>query len=101
MLFHTCPPSSLCRLIIISFRVWEEQREIMIFVVINAGTTVISYSPTNVMDCMVLLLSSEDVQNAGTMESVTFTNKTSLPAGSTYQICGVIGTSTPSLLQFN
>jgi hypothetical protein len=38
---------------------------------------------------MVPLLSSEDVQNAGTMESVTFTKKTSLTAGSTYQICGV------------
>jgi hypothetical protein len=38
----------LCRLILISFRVGEEQREI-IFVVINAGTTVISYIPTDVM----------------------------------------------------
>jgi hypothetical protein len=68
----------------------------------NAGTSVISCSPsTDVMDSMVPPVSSEDVQNVGTIESVTFTNKTSLPAGSTYQICGVIDTTTPSLLQFN
>jgi hypothetical protein len=66
------------------------------------GTSVISCSPsTDMMDSMVPPVSSEDVQNAGTIESVTFTNKTSLPAGSTYQICGVIDTTTPSLLQFN
>jgi hypothetical protein len=68
----------------------------------NAGTSVISCRPsTDVMDSMVPPVSSEDVQNAGTIESMTFTNKPSLPAGSTYQICGVIDTTTPSLLQFN
>jgi len=67
----------------------------------NAGTSVISCSPTDVMDGVVPPVSSEDVQNSGTIESVTFSNKTSLPTGSTYQICGVIDTTTPSLLQFN
>jgi len=68
----------------------------------NAGTSVLSCSPaTDVMDSMIPPVSSEDVQNAGTIESVTFTNKPSLPAGSAYQICGVIDTTTPSLLQFN
>jgi hypothetical protein len=67
--FIPAPPSSLCRLILISIRVGEEQREIMIFVFINAGTTVTCCSHTDVMDCMVPLLSSEDFQKDGTMES--------------------------------
>ena len=67
----------------------------------NAGTSVISYTPsTEVMDSMVPPISSGDVQTTGTVESVTFTNK-SLAAGSTYQICGVIDATTPNLLQFN
>jgi len=68
----------------------------------NAGTSVISYTrSTDMMDSMVPPVSSEDVQNAGTIESVNFTNKTSLPAESMHQICEVIDTSTPSRLQFN
>jgi hypothetical protein len=76
-------------------RVEEKHIEIKMCVFMNAETS------TDVMDSMVPPVSSEDVQNAGTIESVTFTNKPSLPAGSTYQICGVIDTTTPSLLQFN
>ena len=68
----------------------------------NTGTSVINCSPsTDLMDNIVPPISSEDVQNAGTIEPVSFTNKTSLPAGNAYQICGVIESTTPSLLQFN
>jgi len=68
----------------------------------NAGTCVISYTPsTDVMDSMVPPVSSEDVQNAGTSDSVNFTSKRSLPAGSTYQMCEVADTCTPSQLHFN
>jgi hypothetical protein len=68
----------------------------------NAGTSVISYSPpTEEADSMVPAISSQDLQTGGTVESMPFATKSNSAAVNTFQLYGVMDTSTSSLLHFN
>ncbi|PNF22825.1 hypothetical protein B7P43_G02172 [Cryptotermes secundus] len=66
------------------------------------GTSVINYSPpTEATDNTVPAVSSRNLQTGGMVESIPFTTKTSSPAVSTFQLYGVMDTTTPNLLHFN
>lgn len=66
------------------------------------GTSVINYSPhTEAADSVVPAISSRNMQNGAIVESLPFTAKTSSPAVSTFQLYGVMDTTTPNLLHFN
>lgn len=82
------------------FSAWEELYIRIFFS--NAGTSVISYSPpTEASDSTVPTISSQNMQTGRMVESMPFTTKTNSPAVSTFQLYGVMDTTTPNLLHFN
>ncbi|XP_021940778.1 uncharacterized protein LOC110840210 isoform X3 [Zootermopsis nevadensis] len=66
------------------------------------GTSVISYSPpTEAAETMIPGISSQDLQSGATVESMPFATKSNSTAVNTFQLYGVMDTTTPNLLHFN